>query len=91
MRRLDLSPRVLRYETFVAAVAVAVTLMFAIGAGVWVLDNGGAGPTGIYRVGTIDFVGLGVMVVASAIACRAALRAHDAVTATRFTTSGSES
>jgi hypothetical protein len=91
VRRLDLSPRVLRYEILVAAVAVAVMLMFVLGAGVWVLDNGAPGPTGIYRVGTIDFVGLGVMAVASAISCRAALRARDAVTSTRCTTDGLES
>jgi hypothetical protein len=79
VRRLDLSPRVVRYEVVVAAVAVAVTLLFVLGAAAWVLDNGAPGPTGIYRVGMIDFVGLGVMAAASAVACRAALRARNAI------------
>jgi hypothetical protein len=79
VHRLDLSQRVLRYEVVVAAAAVAVELMLALGAGAWVLDNGAPGPTGIYRVGMIDFVGLGVMAAASAVAYRAAIRAHNAI------------
>lgn len=79
VRRLDFSPRVLRYEIIVAAVAVAVMLTFVLGAGTWVLDNGPPGPTGIYRVGMINFAGVGVMAAACAVACRAALRGHDAV------------
>jgi hypothetical protein len=79
VRRLDFSPRVLRYEIVVAACGVAVMRMFVLGAGVWVLDNGAPGPTGIYRVGMIDFVGLGVMAAAAAVACRAALRARNAI------------
>jgi hypothetical protein len=79
VRRLDLSPRVVRYEIIVAAVAVAFALMFVLGAGAWVLDNGAPGPTGIYRVGLIDFAGLGVMAAACATARRAALRARHAI------------
>jgi hypothetical protein len=77
--RLDLSPRVLRHEVIVATVAVAVTLVFALGAGLWVLDNGAPGPTGIYRVGLINFAGLGVMAAACAAAYRAAHRARGAI------------
>jgi hypothetical protein len=79
MHRLDLSPRVLRYEVIVTTVAVAVVLVLVLGAGLWVLDDGAPGPTGIYRVGLINFVGLGVMAAACAAACRAASRARGAV------------
>ena len=78
VRRLELSPRVLRYESTVAAIAAAVTLTFLLGAGAWVLDNGAPGPTGIYQVGMIDVAGLVAMAAACAVAGRAARRAREA-------------
>ncbi|MEY2453434.1 MAG: hypothetical protein QOD92_3008 [Acidimicrobiaceae bacterium] len=79
VRHVELSRRVLRYEITLAVVAVAVTLAFFAGAGLWVLDNGTPGPTGIYRVGMIDVVGLAAMAGACGVAFRAAFRARDAL------------
>jgi hypothetical protein len=79
VRGLELSPRVMRYETTLAVIATAVTLTLFFGAGAWVVDNGAPGPTGIYRVGLIDVAGLAVMATACAVAGRAVLRAHDAI------------
>jgi hypothetical protein len=83
VRLLEPSPRVLAYEIRLAVIAVAVTLVFFLGAGLWVLDNGTPGPTGIYRVGMIDVAGLAMMAAACAVACRAALRASDAISTRR--------
>jgi hypothetical protein len=82
VRAVEPSPRVLRFEIALAVVAVSVTLAMFLGAGVWVLDNGTPGPTGIYRVGLIDVVGLGAMALAGAVSGRAAFRARAAVRTT---------
>jgi hypothetical protein len=85
MQRLQLPPRVLRYEISVAIVAVVLSLVFFVGAGVWVIDNGPPGPTGIYRVGMIDVAGLACMAPAAWAAFRAVFRANAAVSALRKT------
>jgi hypothetical protein len=76
IRRLDLSPAVWRYEANLARAAGVVMLAFLAGAACWVLAAAPPGPTGIYRVGTIDAIGLVVMAVAWAVAQRAAHRAR---------------
>ncbi len=76
IRRLEVSPAVWRYEALVARAAGGVMLAFLAGAASWVLAANPPGPTGIYRVGTIDAIGLVVMVVAWAVAQRAAKRAR---------------
>jgi hypothetical protein len=82
VRAVEPSRRVLRFEIALALVAVSVALAMFLGAGAWVLDNGTPGPTGIYRVGLIDVVGLGAMAAASAVSGRAAFRARAALRAT---------
>ena len=74
VRRLELTPRVLRYEIAVARSALAVMMLFMAGAGAWVIADDPAGPTGIYRVGAIDVVGLTVMAVAVFASRRALTR-----------------
>jgi hypothetical protein len=72
IRRLDFTPAVRRAEITLARAAAVVALFFLAGAACWVIGRDPAGPTGIYRVGTIDVVGLAVMAAAWA-ACRSAV------------------
>jgi hypothetical protein len=73
VRRLDLSPRVLRFEAWLADCAAAVMAVFLAGAGCWVVaaDSGHR----LVRPGAIDTVGLVVMTAALAVARRSARRA----------------
>jgi hypothetical protein len=73
VRRLDLSPRILRYEARLAGCAVAVMAAFLAGASCWVVAEG-SGP-GLFHAGVIDVGGLVVMTVALAVARRATGRA----------------
>ena len=73
VHRLDLSPRLLRYQrrlTYGATVAMAA---FFTGAGLWVFD-GGPGPRNLFHVGAIDVVDLVAMALAMAMAGRAVRR-----------------
>jgi hypothetical protein len=60
VRRLDLAPGVLRYETWIGSVAVAGMAVFLAMASGWILTRG-YGPRGLFHAGTIDVVGLLVM------------------------------
>jgi hypothetical protein len=51
--------------------------VFLAGASAWVFADAPPGPTGIYRVGLIDVVGLAIMVAALTLATRAALSLED--------------
>jgi len=73
VRRLDLSPRVLRFQAWLAGGAAAVMAVFLGGAGCWVVAAG-AGP-GLVHPGAIDAIGLVVMTAALAVARRAVRRA----------------
>ena len=73
VRRLALSPRVLRYEkrlTYAASFAMAA---FFTGAGMWVFD-GGPGPRNLFHVGAIDFVDLVAMAMAMVLTGQAVRR-----------------
>ena len=76
VRRLELSKRTMRYEARLAGGAVAAMVVFIGGAGSWVIADDAPGPTGIYRVGVIDVVGLVAMSIALIAAYRAATRAR---------------
>ncbi len=76
VRRLEVSPAVWRYEANLARAAGVVMIGFFTGAASWVLAANRPGPSGIYRVGTIDVIGLVVMAIAWALAHRAAGRAR---------------
>ena len=69
VRRLDLSPRVLRYEAWLASSAAAAMAVFLAGACCWVLAEG-SGP-GLFHAGAIDVASLAVMMLALSTAQRA--------------------
>ncbi len=73
LRRLPLSPRVLRYETWLGMAAALAMAAFLAGASSWVI-SGGPAPRGLFRVGAIDTAGVAVMAAALILAFRAAER-----------------
>lgn len=77
VRRLALSPAVLRYEGLLGRAAGGAMAVFLIGSCSWIVD-GGPGPRNLFHAGAIDFVGLAVMAAASVVAHRAAGNAHRA-------------
>jgi hypothetical protein len=70
VRRLPVSPQVLRYEAKVAGAAWATMAVFLTGCCIWVVD-GGPGPRNLFHAGAIDVVGLVVMAMALTLALRA--------------------
>ena len=82
LRRLPVSRRLLVYETRLAALTALAMAGLLAGAGTWVI-SGGAGPRGLFRVGTIDHVGVVGMALALVLAFRAVERAQAAATACR--------
>ncbi len=69
VRRLDLSPRVLRYEAWLASGAAAAMAVFLAGACCWVVAEGSA--PGLFHAGAIDVASLAVMMLALSTAQRA--------------------
>jgi hypothetical protein len=59
-RRLELSPRVLHYERFLAWLACLAMVVLMGGASSWIVD-GGAGPRDLFRAGSIDTVAMAMM------------------------------
>jgi hypothetical protein len=70
VRRLDLSPRLLRYESRLGSTAAAAMIAFLAAACLWIIDGGG-GPRSLFQTGAIDVGGLVVMALAFAVAHRA--------------------
>ncbi len=75
MRRLELTPRALRFEARLLMAAAGITVVFLGACAIWMID-GGPGPHRLFHAGAIDAAALGVMAVASVVACRAAQRAR---------------
>ncbi len=73
--RLDLSPRVVRYERRLSVLVAAAMGLFFLGAGLWILD-GGPGPRNLFHAGAIDVVELVAMAFLATVAARAAGRAR---------------
>jgi hypothetical protein len=73
LRRVKLSPRAFRYETWMASIACAGLATFLAGALCWLLSDGAAGPGAPFRIGVIDRAGFVVLTVA-ALGCWAAAR-----------------
>jgi hypothetical protein len=71
--RIQISARVLRYESWLGLAAGAVMAAFLAGAGSWIV-SGSPAPRGLFRVGTIDAVGIVVMAGALIVAFRSARR-----------------
>jgi hypothetical protein len=75
VRRLELSPRVLAFETRIGRAAAAGMTAFLAGALCWVAQAG-PGPHGLFRAGDIDVAGLAVMAAALATGWLAICRAR---------------
>jgi hypothetical protein len=75
VRRVGVSPRILRYEAWVGCAAGVCMAAFLGGALCWVTE-GGPGPRGLFHTGTIDDAGLAVMAVALATGWQALHRAR---------------
>jgi hypothetical protein len=73
MRRLDWSPRLLRYEAWLVGAAAACMTVFLAGGCCWVLAEGSR--PGLFHAGAIDVASLAVMMLALSAARRATGRA----------------
>jgi hypothetical protein len=74
LHRVELSPRALRYHTWVACIAWAGLATFLGGALCWLLTSGGTAP--LFRTGIIDRAGLALLAVTAVIGAAAARRAR---------------
>jgi hypothetical protein len=74
VRRLELSPRILRYESWTGRAAVAGMTIFLSGALCWVSQRGPS--PALFRAGDIDAAGLAVMAIALAVGWQAMARAR---------------
>jgi hypothetical protein len=79
VRRLEMPPRVLRYETWLGRAAVAGMIVFLSGALCWVGQDGPA--QALFHAGDIDAAGLAVLAATLVTGGRAASRAKLAATA----------
>ena len=79
VRRADLPPRLLAYETRVAGAACAVAAVFLACCAAWVYAGGTPGPA---HAGLIDIAGTALLAVALAAACQAR---HTALRTMRLT------
>jgi hypothetical protein len=75
MRRLDISPRLVRFEIVLGEFAALVMIVVLGGAGSWIV-NGGAGPRNLFHTGAIDLAGVVAMTLSIAVAYRAFHRAR---------------
>lgn len=73
VRRVDLSPRVIRYERRLGLLAAVTTALYLTGAALWIVD-GGPGPRNLFRIGSIDIVELAALALLVLVAGRAAGR-----------------
>jgi hypothetical protein len=71
IRRVELSPRVLRFEIALARIACAAMVVFVAAALTWIA-SGGTGPRNLFHVGAIDFAAVGAMVATLLVTRRAA-------------------
>ena len=77
VRRLDMSPRLQRYEARLATAASAAAATYLVASSLWIVD-GGPGPRNLFHAGTIDTVGLAVMAAATVVIVRTAQTARRA-------------
>jgi hypothetical protein len=78
IRRLELSPRILRFELALAQLACGLMVAFVAAVCCW-LASGGTGPRNLFHIGAIDFVAVAAMVAALLVARRAGADARDAL------------
>jgi hypothetical protein len=79
VRRVDLPPRVIRYERTLGLCAAVTTAIFFTGAALWVVD-GGPGPRNLFHIGSIDVVELAALALLVVVAGRAACRVQSGTT-----------
>jgi hypothetical protein len=79
LRRLPLSRRALRYESWIGMATVVAMAVFLSGAGTWLI-SGSPGPRALFRVGAIHWICLALMAAALLLAFRAAQRIFAATT-----------
>jgi hypothetical protein len=77
MRRLDWSPRLLRYEAWLVGAAAAGMAVFLAGGCCWVLAEGSR--PGLFHAGAIDVASLAVMLLALSLVRRSIGRAWKSV------------
>jgi hypothetical protein len=70
VRRLDLSPRILRFEARLGVIATIAMVLFLTGCCYWIID-GGTGPRNLFHVGAIDVIEVVMMGMALVVAHRA--------------------
>jgi hypothetical protein len=78
IRRLELSPRVLRFEHALARISCAAMIVFVAAVCCWIAA-GGAGPRDLFHVGAIDVAAVGAMVASLLVARRAGADARAAL------------
>lgn len=69
MRRLDLSPRTLKFATYTVRAASVGLALFLFATLLWLID-GGPGPNDLFQAGTVDLIGVGAMVITLGITAR---------------------
>jgi hypothetical protein len=74
LRRLPLSTRALRYESWIGVATVLAMAGFLAGTGSWLI-SGEPGPRALYRVGAIHWVSMALMTATLVLGFRAAQRA----------------
>jgi hypothetical protein len=75
IRRIQLSPGMLRFEILLGRLAVVAMALFLTAAGVWLLA-GGTGPRGLFDAGAIDRFAVGTMTAAIVVASHTLYRAR---------------
>jgi hypothetical protein len=78
IRRLELSPRVVRFELVLARLACGAMIVFVAAVCSWIAA-GGTGPRNLFHVGAIDFAAVVAMIAALLVARRAGADARAAL------------
>jgi hypothetical protein len=76
VRKLELSAKVLRFESSLGSIASFAMIAFLTGSCFWIVD-GGTGPRNLFHIGAIDIVEVVAMAMALAVARIAVHRAID--------------
>jgi hypothetical protein len=78
VRRVELSPRALRFELALARLGCVAMIGFVVAPCLWIA-GGGSGPRNLFHIGAIDLVDLAVMGAMLAVACSSSRQVRAAV------------
>jgi hypothetical protein len=78
IRRVELSPRAIRFELALARLGCVAMVGFVVAPCMWIV-GGGTGPRNLFHIGAIDLVDLAVMGVMLVVACRSIRQVRAAV------------